>query len=220
MTPGLTVHAGLSGSGKTHAIKQEVWEALNTMPVIVIDRMREWDFAPAGVQAIGGGTEEVLDVLSDIADNDTDLRGRLAVIRPDFGEGGSALEQTCRWAIDTPGPVGIAIPEAHRAFDKRFTSKTWPATSAIITEWRHHRVKLWADTQRFSLLNTDVVELSRSMRLFAMNGRNDLAAVRDIGGDDLVEAIGQCADKLAASEPGWHVSLDVSRRGPYEIERL
>ena len=214
MAEGLKVHAGLSGSGKSHAIKVESFAFARTAKLIIGDRMRECHGVPEGLRPIGGYDASILD------EHDPSTWD-VAVIRPPaIGSGNEMLEAVAKWAQSYPGEVGIALPEAHRFFDKKFDPEKWPATSNIISEWRHHGITLWADTQRFAMLNTDVVELARTMRLFAMNGINDKKALRAIGDKALVAGVEECAYKLEIGEPGWHIAVGVSRRGPFVPVRL
>lgn len=214
---GIRVHVGLPGSGKTYAIKRELFQHLRAgNPAIVVDRMREWANVPPDIAPIAGicsTVEEAKEALE---------RGaRLAVVQPPLNEGETAVEQAAQWAVEFPGLAGLAIPEAHRAIPKRGAGY-WVGMAT--TEWRHHNVAMWCDTQRFSLLNTDLVEIARTpphgaLRLFAIAGKNDLKAVRELGDEELVDAVVECARRYDEGEPGWHVRLGIVARPPYRLVR-
>lgn len=213
---GLTVHVGAMGAGKTYAMRGEVLHHVRSgRRTIVIDRMSEWEGVPPEIAPVTVGVYSEKDLRSKL-----ETPAMLIVWRPGLGSTETATEVACQIACETPGPTAVAVPEAHAAWPKAFgkdPGEIW--RSAVITECRHHDVAVLADTQRLSRLNTDLVELSRTCRMFAMSGKNDLDRVSDIGGPELVAAVKSCADKLASGEPGWHVQLGLRRSPPFEIVR-
>lgn len=184
--------------------------------VIVIDRMREWNMVPPDIGSKTVGKQTVKEAVEAFA-----AGAMLAVVRPSLATVESETEIACQWACSTHELTGVAIPEAHRAIPKKFdpmdSSHHW--LQSVATEWRHFNVALWCDTQRFALLNTDIVELSRFCRLFAMTGKNDLDAVKALQGKELVEAVRECAARYDNGEPGWHIALGWNRSPPFEPVR-
>ncbi len=219
---GITTHAGISGAGKTHGIRQSIWKHVAAgHQTVIVDRMREWDAVPPGLEGhVSGFYTEGSGVTPEYIDQQGT---RLIVIRPQLTDVEATAEAACNWAMaDRQAVRVVAIPEAHRAIPKKIDPRSASAHAAvqsIITEWRHYNVAMYCDSQRFAALNTDLVELSRTLRLFAMAGKNDFQALKDIGGSELVTAVKECAEKLDAGEPGWHVRLGTTRRPPYEITR-
>lgn len=220
IAPGLTVHAGMSGAGKTHAIRAEVWEyARAGVPVLVIDRMREWTAVPPDLHGAARGASSV-----ESAKKCIEGGTRLVVVRPRINAGRDAAEAAFQWACEHEGLAAVAIPEAHAAIPKTLPldgSSEW--TAAVLGEWRHHNVRVWADSQRFAKLNTELVELAHTLRLFAMAGPNDirrLHEVVDYGGDELRAQIGEAAARVGRGDRGWHVHLTLDRRPPFDLVRV
>lgn len=210
---GLTTHGGLSGAGKTHLITEEIFSFVrHGFCAITIDRMNEVDHVPDDMVPFTAAASTV-DELIKYGLGSSILYG---VVKPSMANVEDETDRACQWAMADPILRGVAIPEGHRAIPKN-GQMVMTHVASIITEWRHHNVALWIDTQRFAKLNTDVVELSKTVRLFAMSGRLDLASCIDLGGRELAEAVKICADYLDRGERGWHVNLGFRRSPPFQI---
>jgi hypothetical protein len=209
---GIRVAVGVSGAGKTHGVRKQIYAAAEHMPVIVIDRMCEWSAVPA---RLSGRTQIVNSVFA--AKGAISSGGvRLAIVQCKDAAKEAAL--ACEWARDYPEIAGVAIPEAHRCAPNK-GSLPQPIEDAACA-WRHHRVALWLDTQRFALLSRTLVEQAREIRVYASGPRDVDAVVAELGGPELSDAIRECGDRLARGEPGWHVRLQqTSIRPPYVLER-
>lgn len=197
--PGIRLAVGVSGAGKTHAIRADVYAAAKIHPVMVLDRMHEWTRGDAGARTVAEGAKAV------------QKGARLVIVRP--SDIVSAAEDACAWARDYSGMAGVAIPEAHRAAPNQKPLPT--ALEDVACAWRHHRVALWLDTQRLALINRTLTEQARETRLFAIVGDLDLRAVSELGGKELVGAVRLCAERLARGEPGYHVRLGLVRLPPF-----
>lgn len=211
MTPGVKLAVGVSGSGKTYGLRQEVYAATRERPVIVIDPMREWRTAPAecapkGVQTVSGKGGAV-----DAVNNGA----RLVVV--ETSDVVKDAELACEWARQR-GDCGVALPEAHRIAPNG--DRLSGALDACATAWRHYRVSLWLDTQRLALLHKTLTEQASEIRIHAVFGPRDLSVIKEWGGNALVEAVTVCATKLSEGEPGWCVRLGMVRKPPYRIERV
>lgn len=211
---GLRVSVGVSGAGKTHGVRASVLASSLVHPVVVIDRMKEWQTVPPThahlVQGVPSG--KMADALPYIA-----AGKRLIILRPASHEVEQAAEDACAWARDAPYVAGVAIPEAHNVAPTH--GRLSSALGDVVSTWRHCRVAAWFDTQRVALLNRQITENARELRIYALAGDRDLATVRSIGGRELESAVLQCTAKLAAGEPGWHVKLGLVRVPPFRIER-
>lgn len=214
--PGIRLNVGISGAGKTHKAKAEVFAAAREIPVMVIDRMMEWDGAPLPA----GEVVWVENV--DAAKRAIEEGARLAIIRPLSGSKGwdvvSMSEEACAWARDHRGVAGVCIPEAHRVAPN-VGGKLPESIEDVACAWRHYKVALWLDTQRISLLSRTLTEQARVLSIFAVVGDRDLSVVKEIGGQELVDRVQECAAKLAAGQPGWHVELGLVRVPPFVIVR-
>lgn len=215
--PGVRLAVGVSGSGKSHGIVMDVRRAVRAgVPVVVVDSMHEWTHVPRDIAKL------VTALPSDArrADIEAAVSGgkRLIVIRTRTAAATiRAAETACAWAIRHAGLAGVAIPEAWQVAPSHGALP--PMLATVTRAWRHKRVCLWLDAQRVSMVSRHVTELARELRFYATAGDRDFLVMRDIGGQALVAAVRECAVKLAAGEPGWHVSLGVRRIGPYTIER-
>lgn len=206
---GINLAVGVSGSGKTHWVKNDVWRDTSSgMPVIVIDRMREWRSAPPGCKAAGART--VKDAIRNI-----EKGARLSVVETRSVE--ADAEAACAWARDYPGLAGVALPEAHRIAPNGHPLT--PAVEDVATAWRHHKVKLWLDTQRLALLSKTLTEQAGTIKVFSIFGQRDLAVIKEWGGKQLEAAVAENARQLAEGNPGYCVTLGAVRVPPFKSER-
>lgn len=201
---GIRLSVGVSGAGKTFGVRREVCEAARAgVPVLVIDRMHEWERGDAGAFDVATAARYV------------DQGARLVIVRP--RDVVAAAEEACAWARDRRELAGVALPEAHRIAPNG--ARLSDALEDCATAWRHFRVALWCDTQRISLLSRTITEQARTLRLYAIVGDLDARAVAELGGRELAEQVQEAARRLAGGEPGWHVELGLVRVPPYELRR-
>lgn len=217
--PALRVAIGVSGSGKSYYVKNEVLIAARTIPVMVIDMMREWPAVPIpnDLMPYAAPAYDVATAIKAVA-----AGKRLVVIQP--ADMMAASIQAAEWARQYPGVAGLAIHECHHVAP---VNQPMPIEiDRIATQWRHHRVAFWADCQRIARLHHSITDNARELRLFAQWGDLDLKRVKEIGGQPLVDAINDCARRFAPTdeggqnEPGWHVRLGVLRTPPFQIVRV
>lgn len=211
--PGLRVSVGISRSGKTFGIRTEVLRAVAAgVPVIVLDRVKEWTSAPASLRGVTAGALNVRDAARLIESSGA----RLVIVRP-VDVCAAALE-ACSWVKDYPGVAGVAFPEGHNVAPAG-RLRLPQALDDIASAWAHHKVALWIDSQRMSKLHSDVVENAADLRLYAMVGERDLKRLTEFGQPELQQRVRECASLLAAGQAGWHVRLGMVRTPPYEITR-
>lgn len=220
---GCRVALGTCGSGKSHGINRDLRVAMLLMPIIVIDVPGEWRTGPRGsvlARDVGDASYQI------------EQGARMAIIRPQ----GEDLEDLARladdafaWAIEQSTPdakqatAGVAISEG---------SMVWPngcrlaaATRTAMTQWRHCHVASWIDVQRAAELAPTITELARETRVYAMGGPHELKRLYAMGGRELVLEVGECMRRFQegggarGTGQGWHVTLDESRMGPYEVTR-
>jgi hypothetical protein len=229
VNPAVLVSVGVSGSGKTHGVKKQVFRAvLAGMQVIVIDRTREWTSVPG---SLSGQTAIVSSV--DAARARFLAGARLVIVTCTSKDLHKQTERACAWAAEKgPGdtrreglPRGVAIPEAHRvAPNVGGLVGGVESIDDAVTAFRHGNVVLWLDTQRFSKLSRTAVEQSDLIRVYAC-GPRDVGAV----GEDfatrqdapaLEAAIRECGTRKRAGEPGWYVELEQTAVSPpFELHR-
>lgn len=219
---GLHVSVGVSGSGKTFGIRRDIASAVRAgMPVVAIDRMKEWDEVPADLVSMTAGATNALP--REAMARTLAAGRRLLVLRYDPSRPGALTDpiaaaiDACAWAREHRGAAGVALPEAHRVAPV-MPVKLPPDIEEIATCWRHHQVALWADTQRLANLNKTVLENARDVRLYAMVGPRDLAAAEELA-SGMAPLVREAGARLARGEPGWHVRLGWSRLPPYELAR-
>lgn len=222
---GMRVLVGVSGAGKTHTVKRLVFQACAYHPVIVLDGMKEWSEVPGELGSTTAGALDIGQAIARVQEGK-----RLVIVRPQRGQLATVAEQVCQWAVDANGLVGVAMPEAHNVAPNG--KPLPPALQDIATAWRHHKVALWADTQRIALLSRTITENARELRVFATMGDADLDTVRGLAwgrsGSDLFNAVVQCAEKLSAcvcpspncNAHGYHVVLGIKRLPPFDLVRL
>lgn len=208
----ITLSVGVSGSGKTHGVRAAVFRAARSHPVIVIDRMAEWDKVPVDLARRTRGVVGLREAREAI-------RGgmRLAIVRDSRSDVAELFDRACRWAIKYPGLAGVACPEVHRACPN--AAPLTANAEIAVTQWRHHKVALWLDTQRLPLLSRTVTEQATLLKLYAIVGDRDLSVVRSTWGHLCEAAVRECANRYARGEPGWHVALGLNRAPPFKLAR-
>ena len=209
---GISLSVGVSGSGKTYGIKQQVYRAVsNGMRVIVIDRLHEWRAVPRAIADRTG----VFDSVREAIVKKPDKGGNLTLVRSRDME--LDAERVCQWAMRT-GNVGIAISEAHRVLANRAVLPRG-ALGDVLTSGRHRNIRLWLDTQRLALLSKTATEQAANVRVYTIVGDRDKSVLKTTWGTALLAAVEECGAKLARGEAGWHVRLGPSRLGPYRPTR-
>lgn len=210
--PGVRVSIGVSRSGKTYGIRNDVIAAARDgVPIIVIDRTREWTSAPVSLTSVACRVRTV-----DQAARMIERGVRLAVL--ETKETAPAALEACAWACSFAGLAGVAFPEGHHVAPR--TTKALPeALDEAINAWAHNNVALWIDSQRAAKLHADVVENATELRFYAMVGFRDLQSLREYASPELADRCREAAERMAAGQPGWHVRLGTHRGGPYELRR-
>lgn len=214
--PGLRLSVGVSRSGKTFGLRRQVYRAVRAgVPVVVLDRMREWTSLPPDVAQVAVGATPDAGVR--MAAEWLRTGARLAIVQTNNVEADAQL--AAEWAVaDRDEHRGLAISEVHRVA---------PNTGARLPEylenvalaWAHHNVSFWCDTQRLARLHRDFTEQGREARVYATGGQLDLARLKEWGGQELSTAALEAARRFLAGEPGWHVKIRTVALPPYELER-
>lgn len=220
-SPGLWISIGRSGSGKTYGIRQQLYRAARRIPIVALDLMGEWTPKPGVVVGLPRDLARVTCVVSSVekATRYIERGARLAIVQPPSStEVTDVAEEACAWAWrrNASSVRGVAIPEAHRVAPQ---GKLSPAIGAVVTAWRHGRVAAWLDTQRFALLNRTAIEQATETRIHAVGRRDREAIAKDFGADELNAALAECARRMRAGQPGWHVKVDIAADGPFDLER-
>jgi len=210
--PGIRIAVGVSGAGKTIGLRAQVYRAVaGGMPVMGMDRMHEMTEVPENIAPLTTLVATVAEGAQYIAQG-----ARFVIVRP--ADVISESMAACAWARDYPGVAGVAISEAHRVAPN--TGSPLPRDlEDVALAWRHHRVALWLDTQRLSLLSRTLTEQARELRVYAVGGERDLQRLREMGGNGLEDAAKEAARRLVAGEAGWHVAVRVTALPPYLLER-
>lgn len=213
---GVRVSIGVPGSGKTYGVTRDALDAaLSGVPIIVIDTMEEWHSIPPGLVRDDQprAHADVASAIKSIAEGD-----RIAIVQPADDRIVAMADDAARWALENKEELrGVVIPEAWLVTPS--SGKLPPHIARVTRTARHRNVAMWLDAQRISMMARNVIELARELRLYAAVGDRDLAIVRDIGGDALVEAVETCTLRYSDGEPGWHVTLGLRRGAPYQISR-
>lgn len=219
--PGLRLHVGLSGHGKTHLLRHEVFAAARAVPVMVLDpTMDEWTRPPGN--RIPRELAPDFAFASSVAEAAALLeRGKRCVVVMSDADLAAQADAACRWARGRRG-AGIALPEAHEAMPLH--GAIGDHVRKVLTTWRHTETSLWADTQEFAQI-TRRLDKAQVIRVFSATHSDD-ARLRERGGPMLVGAVHECARRNTREEhgglgqPGWHVALYEGVRLPrYRLER-
>lgn len=223
--PGLRLSIGISRSGKTFGLRRQVYRAvLAGVPVMVLDRMHEWTSLPPEVARVAVGVRSTTGV--PLAAAWLQEGARLAIVQTS-DVAGDALK-AAEWAkgkVDESLPAihpanhrGIAITEVHRAAPN--TGNPLPELlEDVALAWAHHNVSFFCDTQRIALCNRTLTEQMRELRVYAVGRGVDSQRLKEMGGPELAAASQECARRLVAGEPGWHVKIRTVALPPYELER-
>lgn len=208
--PGVRLSVGVSRSGKTYRLRRIYFQAATRIPLIILDRTREITAVPTPLASHTAGCDTVKEAIGHLE------RGkRVVIVR--INECVGEMERACDWARKQPRTAGVAMSEAHRAFP--LAKPLGPAADDCITAWAHCNVAMFLDTQRLAKIETTVSENASELCLFTCTGTNDFDRMRDIGGRELVDAVREAGARFDQGQPGWHVKLGVTRRGPYTLVR-
>jgi hypothetical protein len=227
--PAIFVSVGVSGSGKTHGVKKQVFRAVaEGMSVVVIDRTREWTSVPASLSGVTALVSSV-----DAARARFAAGARLAIVGCTSKDLAKQVAAACAWAGEKgPGdtrreglPRGVAIPEAHRVLPN--VGGLVGGAEAIddcVTAFRHANALLWLDTQRFAKLNRTAVEQAETIRVYACGPRDVGAVAEDFAtrehAPELEAAIRKCGARKKAKQPGWYIELEQTAvLPPFELQR-
>lgn len=209
--PGVYGYFGMSGSGKTYALKNDVYNAYRAGDrVLVLDIAEEWHKGPKDIVATRfrqGGIERAIESLEK-------RQTRFAIVQ-DFEIESFDAESAAQWAIDNQGTLAIA--EAHNVYPSEKKRPT-KAMDKLITAWRHRKSALYWDSQRISRMNRTVVEQTTRLHMFAVVGDRDLDVVSGIH-RDLPEKALEAARYLESGKAGYHVALSLSRLPPHQLVR-
>jgi hypothetical protein len=213
--PGLRLSVGVSGSGKTYGLRKQVFRAIRAgVPVMALDRLREWQTLPPDIARLAVGVTPETGVK--LAAEWLASGARLVIVQTRDVE--KDIVSACEWARDTPGHCGVATSEVHRAAANTGAPLV-EALEDVALAWRHHLVSFWCDTQRLSLCHRTLTEQMRELRVYATGGERDLQRLREMGGAELADGAKECARRLLAGEPGWFVRVRTIALPPYTLER-
>lgn len=139
-------------------------------------------------------------------------------------QGRVTVEQADELAgIATEKAAVLVLPEAHHYLPNIGNYIEGDNLETLVTEWRHAKAGLWLDSQRFAAISARAIEACHVWSMFAMVGPNDLKRVYGEGGQELVDAIKECARRFAEpiNQPGWHVEYRPAvKLPPYELVRV
>lgn len=217
--PGLRVSVGVSRSGKTFGIRKDVEAAAAAgMPVIVVDRMREWRDVPHSLSSRSAVVHSI-----DAGVRLIETSGvRLVILRPpeNIPELWSSVVsmEACEWACGYRGLAGVCFNEAHKVAP-RSRGALPSVIDDVVSAWAHHNVAVWADSQRLAKLHGDVTENATELRLYTCVGPREFATLRELGGVELADTVKRAGVELVAGRPGYHVRLSGARVPPYELTR-
>lgn len=208
----ITLSVGVSGSGKTHGVKSSVFLAARSHPIIVLDRMAEWNEVPRDLSKRTRGVVGLHEAKEAVR-----AGYRLVIVRDSRSDVAEQFDRVCKWAAKYPGLAGVACPEAHRACPNHGPLR--PNVEIAVTQWRHHKIALWVDTQRLSLLSRTVTEQATLLKLYAIIGDRDISVIEATWGKQCAAAVRECAFRYSRGEPGWHVALGLNRAPPFKVAR-
>ncbi len=205
MNPRVEGHVGMSGSGKTRELREQIAEAVEDGERVV------------AIDTTGELAEEIEDaaIVASPGDAARELRNGspLIIVVPERDrELGPArrdeipiVERLASLCLDQRD-VTLAITEAHMHIGEGAPMGRQVRT--LLTQYRHYDCAVLFDTQRFAAVAKPLISQATCLRLFAMAGKRDLDVVADIGGGVLESAIKECARQLALGKPGYHVVVD------------
>lgn len=218
----ITTHVGVSGAGKTYAMREDINATVRSGEriVAVYDRMREWNTVPESIVKVTRKVEGVAEVQK-LADRGA----RLIIVQPppirEVDQHVTNAVMLAEWCLKESGR-GICLPEGHRIIPNK--SNLPPAVDEIITAWRHYDVAMWVDSQRMALLNATVRAQSTKLRLFAIRGHRDYQVIKEMADDNLVSLMEELYtrsdfDKTTGKPRNPGLYVEAANGPPYTIDR-
>ena len=220
--PGTRMYFGMPGSGKSWLARHDALASGRRLLVIDTTCKDDWinrrtKYLPPDVRAwLRAGRARRMAVVSDFSGyRDEWKKGTpLIVVQASSDDEKAAILAN---AVKQEG-IAIVIHETHTLNHEAMGSVDY-----IATQWRHHELAAFLDSQRPARIPTTVKELATQTHVFTLVGPRDRAACEEIVTGD-VSAFARVHAQVCALHSkgvrGAHVALDETRAGPYTVRQV
>lgn len=220
---GSRLYFGMPGSGKSWLARHDA--LASGRPMLVIDTTvkddwcnRRTKFVPPDVRAwLRANRANQMAIVNDVSGwREQKKKGtRLIVVQASDGD---VKAEILEKAVKQEG-LAVVVHEIHTLNHRGLL-----AVDYVATEWRHHDLRAFLDTQRPARINTTVKELATQTHVFTLAGPRDRAACAEMVTPDDVQAFERAHVAVCALHSrgvrGAHIALDETRAGPFVPVRV
>lgn len=220
--PGNRTYFGMPGSGKSWLARHDALESGRRLVVIDTTCKDDWvnrrkRYIPPDVRAwLRADKKRSMAVVSDFDGYSAEWKKGVPLIVVQASDGDEKAKILGN-AVKQEG-IAIVVHETHTLNKEAMTHIDY-----VATQWRHHEIAAFLDTQRPARLATTVRELATQTHVFTLVGPRDREACEEIVTGDVAAFVRAHSEVCALHSKGVrgaHVALDETRAGPYTVRRV
>lgn len=219
---GNRTYYGIPGTGKSWLARHDALASGRRIVAIDTTCKNDWinrraKFIPPEVQAwLRADKKRTMAVVSDFSAYREEWKKGVPLIVVQASDE-SQKEAILGHAVKQEG-IAIVVHETHTLSHNAMSHIDY-----VATQWRHHEIAAFLDTQRPARLPTTVKELATQTHVFTLVGPRDRAACEEIVTGDVGAFMRTHAQVCALHSKGVrgaHVALDETRAGPYTVRMV
>lgn len=220
--PGTRMYFGMPGSGKSFLARHDGLESGRRLIVIDTTCKDDWinrrtKFLPPDVRAwLRADKKRTMAVVSDFDGYLAEWKKGTPLIVIQASDDEQKADILAH-AVKQEG-IALVVHETHTLNHRAMMSIDY-----VATQWRHHEIAAFLDSQRPARIPTTVKELATQTHVFTLVGPRDRQACEDIVTGDVLAFARAHAEVCALHSRGVrgaHVALDETRAGPYVVRRV
>lgn len=220
--PGNRMYFGMPGSGKSWLARHDALASGRRIVVIDTTCKNDWinrrtRYIPPDVSAwLRADRKRSMAVVADFSAYRVEWKKGIPLIVVQASSDDEKA-QILAHAVKQEG-IAIVVHETHT-----LSHEAMMHIDYVATQWRHHEIAAFLDSQRPARIPTTVKELATQTHVFTLVGPNDRAACEDIVTGDVAafaRAHAQVCALHSRGVRGVHIALDETRAGPYTVRQV